>query len=480
MHRLLIALIARIACLLMLPVAAFAQLPSPTYGWNLGNTLEPPSGEGTWGPAASQGLINAVADAGFNTIRLPVAWDSHANQSTYQIDAVWMARVKQVVDWCYARDLHVVLNVHWDNGWLENNITDTVNPTINAKMRSYWTQIATTFAGYDDRLIFAGANEPACDTGAQWSTLRTYYDTFIDAVRATGGNNASRWLVVQGPGTDIDRTDQLVSSLPTDPTPGRLAMEVHYYAPFQWCLMNQDETWGKMFYFWGQGYHHATRADRNASWGEEAYVDAQFQRMADKFIRQGVPVILGEFQAFKRTDRSDLTGADYNLHVASRTYFHKYIVDSANRKGLKPIYWDQAGQMFNWSTGAMVDSDNAQALTGGAALPPPSACAGSAVSIGSITVAAVSAGQGKKRGQATATVVNNCGDPVAGATVTGSFTGTINQSGVSAVTNSSGVAVLQTSSAIKGTVNVTFCVSGIIKTGLAYNASSNAETCDRN
>ena len=371
MHRSLTALIVKIACLLMLPVAAFAQLPTPTYGWNLGNTLEPPSGEGTWGPAATQSLINAVADAGFNTVRLPVAWNSHANQSTYQIDAAWMARVKQVVDWCYARNLYVVINCHWDNGWLENNITDTVNPTINAKMQSYWTQIANTFKNYDNKLIFAGANEPNCDTAAEWATLRSYYNTFIGAVRATGGNNTSRWLVVQGPNTNIDLSDQLVSSLPNDSTPGRLAFEVHYYEPFQWALMDTDASWGKMFYFWGQGYHHSTRTDRNPGWGEESYVDAQFQKMVNKFISQGVPVIIGEFAAMKRTGSGDLTGADLNLHLAARTYFHKYVVDAANAKGLKPIYWDIAGVMFNWSNGAITDNDNLRALTGGAALPPP-------------------------------------------------------------------------------------------------------------
>ena len=356
----------------MLSTAARAQLPTPTYGWNLGNTLEPPSGEGTWGPVATQNVINAVADSGFNTIRLPVAWDSHANQSTYQIDAAWMARVKQVVDWCYARNLYVIVNCHWDGGWLENNITDTVNPTINAKMRSYWTQIATAFAAYDSHLLFAGANEPNCDTAAKWATLRSYYNTFVSAVRATGGNNASRWLVVQGPNTNIDLSDQLVTSLPDDSTPGRLAFEIHYYDPYQWTIMPHDETWGKTFYFWGQGYHHATRTDRNASWGEESYVDAQFQKMVDKFVSHGVPVIVGEFTAIKRTGQADLTGADFDLHVASRTYFHKYVVDTANAKGLKPIYWDIAGLMFDWTTGGLVDPDNKRALTGGAALPPPS------------------------------------------------------------------------------------------------------------
>ena len=480
MHRSLIALIAKIACLLTFPAAAFAQLPTPTYGWNLGNTLEPPCGEGCWGPPASQALINQVVDAGFNTIRIPVSWDVHANQTTYQIDPAWMARVKQVVDWCYARNVTVIVNCHWDNGWLENNITDSVNPVINAKMQSYWTQIANTFAGYDSRLLFAGANEPNCDTAAEWTTLRTYYNTFINAVRSTGGNNASRWLVVQGPSTDIDLTDQLMNTLPVDPTPGRMAVEVHYYSPYQFCLMNADESWGKMFYFWGQGYHHATRTDRNANWGEEAYVAAQFDKLKAKFVNQGIPVLLGEFQGKKRGVSSDLSGADHALHTAAVTYFHKTVVSAANSRGIKPVYWCTPGGIFDWNTGAGVDWDNIDALTGGDALPPPSACTGSAVSVGSITVAAVGAGQGKKRGQATVTVVNNCGNPVAGATVTGNFSGTLTQSGISAVTNSSGIAVLQTSGAVKGTVTVTFCVSGVAKSGMTYNASANVETCDRN
>lgn len=358
-------------CLSLQPLAANAQLPAPTYGWNLGNTLEPPGGEGSWGPLASESLINAVANAGFNTIRLPCAWDSHANQSNYQIDPVWMARVKQVVDWCYARNLYIVLNCHWDGGWLDANLTETVNPTVNAKMNAYWTQIANTFKNYDNKLLFAGANEPPADTAGEMSTLLAYHQTFINAVRSTGGNNTNRWLVVQGPSTDIDLTDSLMNTLPSDPTPGRLAVEVHYYAPYQWCLMPKDENWGRMFYFWGQNYHHATRTDRNANWGEEAYVDAQFQKMANKFVSRGIPVIVGEFQAMKRNGYSDLTGADFNLHAASRTYFHKYVVDSANSKGLRPIYWDTPPGTFDWNNAAILDPDNKRALTGGAALPPP-------------------------------------------------------------------------------------------------------------
>jgi hypothetical protein len=354
----------------MPPLGAFAQLPMPTYGWNMGNTLEPPCGEGCWGPPATQALINGVAHAGFNAVRIPCAWDSHANQSTYQIDPAYMARVQQVVGWCLATNLCVIINDHWDGGWLENNLTGTVNPTINAKMNSYWTQIANAFAAYDNRLLFAAANEPNVDDAAKLSELMTYYDTFINAVRSTGSSNSSRWLVVQGPYTDIDTTTNLMNSLPTDPTPGRLMVEVHYYSPWNFCGLSSDQTRGNMFYFWGQAYHSISNPSRNATWGEEDYLDAEFQKMTDKFVSHGIPVMIGEFGAMKRTT---LPEPDLDLHLASRTYFHKYVADSARSHGMSPFFWDTpgSGQSFNWTSGAVYDPDNVTALTGGPALPPP-------------------------------------------------------------------------------------------------------------
>jgi len=236
-------------------------------------------------------------------------------------------------------------------------------------MQSYWTQIANTFKNYDNHVIFAGANEPNADTAAEWNTLRSYYNTFISAVRATGGNNTNRWLVVQAPNTNVDLSVSLVTALPNDSTAGRLMWEVHFYEPYQYVMMSQDESWGKMWYFWGQAYHHPTRTDRNSS-QEESYVDTQFQKMVTKFINNGVPVIVGEFGAIKRTGYSDLTGADFNLHVAGRTFWHKTVVDVANAKGLKPFFWD-TGSVFNFSNGAVLDADNKRVLLGGAALPPP-------------------------------------------------------------------------------------------------------------
>ncbi len=472
--------VAALVLWLALSAVVRAQLPTPTYGWNLGNTMEPPSGEGAWGPPASQALINGVAAAGFNTVRLPVSWDAHANQTTYKIDPVWMARVKQVVDWCFARNLTVVLNCHWDNGWLQNNITDKVDPVINAKMRAYWTQIATTFASYDSRLLFAAANEPHCETPAQWETLRVYYETFVSAVRSRGANNASRWLVFPGPNTDVVLTDKLMNTLPRDPTPRRMVVEVHFYTPFNFCLMEDDQSWGKVFYFWGKGYHHPTRTDRNATWGEEAELEALFDKLKTKFVDHGIPVLLGEFQGKRRRVSRDLDGPDHKLHSASVTYFHQFVVSAANSRGIKPVYWSTPGGIFDWKTGALTDPDNARALTGRGALPPPSECKGTTLSVGAITVGAVEVDKDKKRGRAVVSVVNSCGYPVAGATVTGDFTGTISQRGVSAVSDAAGLAVLSTDRDVRGALVAKFCVTRLAKDGLTYKPSANVETCDRN
>src|ERR1035437_8167479 len=192
---------------------AAMPLPNPTYGWNLGNTME-----STWGvPYPSVAPFYTAANAGFNAVRIPSAWDFNAQQTKHQINPTYMAQVKQVVDWALAAGMYVVMNDHWDGGWLDANITTNVDPIINAKMNSYWTQIATTFAGYDNHLLFAAANEPPSESPDEVRTMMFYYQTFVNAVRGVGGNNNNRWLVIQGSGETT-----WLNALPTDPTPNRL------------------------------------------------------------------------------------------------------------------------------------------------------------------------------------------------------------------------------------------------------------------
>ena len=371
------ALVLSLAVMAILPMAARAQLPTTTYGWNLGNTMEPPCGEGCWSPVATQALINSVAANGFNTIRIPVAWMSHANARTSQIDAAWMARVKKVVDWSRAANLTVIINIHWDGGWFDSNGFRRFDSKLNKKYQAIWSQIANTFRDYDSKLLFCAANEPDVDSQAKTAVLLQYYQTFVNTVRATGGNNATRWLVLPGPSTNIDRTFDWMNSLPTDSALGRLAIDVHYYDPYQFTLMTADESWGKMFYFWGQGYHSPTMTDRNSNWGDEQWLNDQFEKMRTKFVDNGVPVLIGEFAASKRVGYADLTGTELTRHLASRTYFDKQIVDVANLKGLKPIYWDNGfggtngSGVFDRNTAAVDDPDSVRALTGGVAVSPP-------------------------------------------------------------------------------------------------------------
>jgi hypothetical protein len=177
--------------------------------------------------------------------------------------------------------------------------------------------------------------------------LTSYHQTFVDAVRATGGKNANRVLVVQGPSTDIDKSNKLWMQLPVDKTPNRLMAEIHYYTPWNFAGLTKDESWGKQFYYWGKGFHSSTDTERNANWGEEEDVKKYFGLMKTQFIDKGIPVVMGEFSAVRR---DNLTGEDLKLHLASRAYFFKYVTNQAKINGLLPFYWDNGG-IENLSSG---------------------------------------------------------------------------------------------------------------------------------
>ena len=197
-------------------------------GWNLGNTMEACpcnwlSNELDWetgwqSTKTTQEIINYVKAQGFKSVRIPVAWYMHAD-ANHNISEKWMNRVQEIVDYCMNADLYVVMNDHWDNGWVENSFGDLSSTTIKKNcetMNKLWTQIANRFKDYDKRLIFAGLNEPAVDNADKMKALVQYEQAFINAVRATGGNNSNRILVVQGPATDIDKTSTLFTTLPVE------------------------------------------------------------------------------------------------------------------------------------------------------------------------------------------------------------------------------------------------------------------------
>jgi endoglucanase len=337
---------------------AFAQQMG--IGWNLGNSLEAivngtPGNETVWGnPVVTQDLMNDVKAAGFDTVRIPVAWSKFSDQDTFVIDSTWMDRVEEVVNYALNADLYVIMNEHWDGGWLNHPFYSN-QAALNSRLSTMWTQIANRFRGYDHRLLFAGTNE-VLKEGDFGTPIEEYYtvqnsfnQTFVDAVRATGdgntdatdGNaNTNRYLVVQGFNTNINHTVSFVI-MPDDTVADRLMMEVHYYDPYNFTLNPANIT---------TEWPSATE-----TWANEAWVDSQFQKMKTNFVDLGIPVILGEYSAMRRTD--------VDGHENSRTCWNQYVTSSAVNHGLVPIYWDAGftGQhgsgLFNRNNGSQVYPD---------------------------------------------------------------------------------------------------------------------------
>lgn len=332
---------------------------------NIGNTMEAIGGETAWGASLiNESYIQGIKDAGFSAVRLPVAWYNHCDKSTLTIDAVWMNRVEEVVNLCISKGLYVFLNIHWDEGWMEENDA-SYSADVDNIQRTLWGQIAPRFNSFGSKLIFCGANEAGENTQASADALKTYMQTFIDVVRGTGGNNATRVLVVQAPGTNIDNGVKYCKTLPTDPAEDRLMFEVHYYDPSDFTIMQQDDQWSKntpVKYFWGKDYKTGTSRDCN--WADESYLDNQMQKLKENFVDKGIPVFLGEFGCGRRT--TFLEDIDKEKHYASRAYYHKYLVSSAKAHGVIPCYWETPDDMFARANGAIADPANLQAVMEGA------------------------------------------------------------------------------------------------------------------
>jgi len=324
------------------PSLQFARTMAP--GLNLGNTMEAVPSETAWGnPPTNQAVIDAFKAAGFKTVRIPVAWKQYADADD-NISPAWMARVTQVVDYARKAGLIVIINTHWDGGWA-NHTTYDKQAEVNARLTKFWTQIARNFQDYDEHLLFAGTNEVGMEgvyghpTAENCAVQNSFNQTFVNTVRATGGRNAKRHLIVQAYNTSYEEALTCNRKMPTDTAvPARLMMEVHYYDPFNFTINHDSKIWQ-----WGK-----IATDRAATdpWADEPYVDATFGKLKAAFVDQGVPVILGEYGAGMKRN---YPGMD-----RYRKYWNEYITGSAHRHGLVPVYWDTGG-LIDRQTGARKD-----------------------------------------------------------------------------------------------------------------------------
>jgi len=316
------------------------EVASKIYaGWNLGNTLEASGGETAWGnPLTSKTLIDGVKAAGFNAVRIPCAWNQYlvADEAPFTIKPEWIERVKEVVDYVVANDMYAIINIHWDGGWLEQHANATDKEAVNIKQKALWTQIATAFESYGDNLLFAGCNEVR--DGNNWGmpdagnrdALESYNQTFVDAVRATGGNNLSRNLIVQywccNPWRALDAL-----TLPNDPVADHLMAEVHFYDPQNFSHHQDNEA--NQHTLWGYRKGYVTSNDY-----QEDYIDDLFAKLKTAYVDKGYPIILGEYGTICHSLNDEKI-------MASQAYYLEYVTMAAKNNGLVPFVWDtgQAG-----------------------------------------------------------------------------------------------------------------------------------------
>ncbi|MFD8304569.1 cellulase family glycosylhydrolase [Streptomyces sp. NPDC059690] len=248
--------------------------------WNLGNTLDAIPDETSWGnPPATKALFDAIKAQGFRSVRLPVTWSGHQSSTApYTIDATWLSRVKQVVDWALSDGLYVVINVHHDSWqWISSMPTDHDN--VLARYKATWTQIAAEFKDSPQALLFESINEPQFDNttdtqGNQY--LDELNTTFHTVVRQSGGGNATRLLMLPSLGStpSQERMDPLVAEIGSLNDPNLVAT-VHYYG---WYPFSVNIAGGTQF--------DAT--------SQKDMTDA-FTRIGNTLIAKGIPVYMGEY-----------------------------------------------------------------------------------------------------------------------------------------------------------------------------------------
>ena len=347
------------------PYPTAQQWNKDVVGWNLGNQFESsypadagesieignPDGsinaETAWGnPVVSEAMIQAVKKAGFNAIRIPIRWQCHiTDKQTMNIDPAWIARIKTVVDWCLKNDLKVIINAHHEK-WLESRPTSQYKEENCNKLKLLWTNIATEFANYDSRLAFAGTNE--VHISGYWgkpepenlAVQNAYNQKFVDAVRATGGNNAKRHLIVQTYACDPwFGINDGGFKIPTDLAGNGnnyMSVEFHFYQP--WSYAGYPDT-GDRYDYWGDAYTDAgTTPPENENW-----MTNFFDQAVTTWSNQGLGIVIGEWGVTNR-NASNPDKVHENM-----TYYCKFLTTEARKRGFSTFVWDN--NQFNNENG---------------------------------------------------------------------------------------------------------------------------------
>ena len=328
-----------------------AILEDMGLGWNLGNSLDATGGSGldtetSWSnPKTTQALIDKVKSLGFNTVRVPVSWGKHVSGDNYTIDSAWLARVKEVVDYCYKNDMYVILNIHHDTKSSESASGAGYYPRSSAYsssekfVTSVWSQMSEYFKDYDYHLIFETLNEPRLiGTGCEWwfdkwnipSEVKDAIDCInklnqkaVDTIRDTGSNNKGRLIMCPGYDASIDGATVSGFKLPTDISgnKNRIAVSVHAYSPYNFA-MNV-----------GSGSTSAYTSSIKSGLRD------LFSTLKSNFRDKGIPVVIGEFGS---TDKNN---------TAERVKWATDYTALAKKNNIPCVLWDNnAFAVYNGSS----------------------------------------------------------------------------------------------------------------------------------
>ena len=317
-----------------------AILEDMGLGWNLGNSLDATGGSGldtetSWSnPKTTQALIDKVKSLGFNTVRVPVSWGKHVSGDNYTIDSAWLARVKEVVDYCYKNDMYVILNIHHDTKSSESASGAGYYPRSSAYsssekfVTSVWSQMSEYFKDYDYHLIFETLNEPRLiGTGCEWwfdkwnipSEVKDAIDCInklnqkaVDTIRDTGSNNKGRLIMCPGYDASIDGATVSGFKLPTDISgnKNRIAVSVHAYSPYNFAMnVGSGST---------SAYTSSIKSE----------LRDLFSTLKSNFRDKGIPVVIGEFGS---TDKNN---------TAERVKWATDYTALARKNNIPCVLWD--------------------------------------------------------------------------------------------------------------------------------------------
>ena len=283
--------------------------------------------EKAWGQEpTTKPMVDFLKKNGFNSVRIPVTWFQHMKEDG-TVDEAWMNRIQEIVDYVIDNGMYCILNVHHDTGADSDDVkhwikADEANYNENKeKFESLWTQIATRFKNYDQHLVFEGYNEMldadntwnAPKSASSYKGLNGYAQSFVNAVRATGGNNETRNLIINT--YAAANGDDVLNNLaiPTDKVDGHIAVEVHTYAPWDWFA--QKGKW-------------------DASCSND--IKNMFTRLKNKFISKGIPCIIGEYGTHGSKSVSKTSSASEIQAAADQA---ADIVKQAKAYGVATFYW---------------------------------------------------------------------------------------------------------------------------------------------